>query len=107
MKFVISAIVVLAVVAVAQSSVIGLAGPGSIAVQASVANGPQAAVNVHTIPNIVAVQNVAGVVGVAPIAVAGPATYVAQNRGVVHVAPLEGHVQSAVSLNLQAAPGTA
>lgn len=33
-------------------------------------------------------------------------SYVAANRGSVHVAPLAGHIQSAASINLQPAPGT-
>ncbi|XP_055838572.1 adult cuticle protein 1-like [Episyrphus balteatus] len=105
MKFAIFVTVVFALATVAQSSVIpviAVGGPGSIAVQASAVHGPHAAVAVQTIPHIVAVP---AAVAVAPV-VAGQATYVAQNRGVVHVAPLDGHVQSAVSLNLQAAPGT-
>lgn len=33
-------------------------------------------------------------------------TYVAQNRGAKHVAPLVGHIQSVKSTNEQPAPGT-
>lgn len=45
-----------------------------------------------------------------PIAIAiapAPATYTAINRGTIHTAPLPGHVESAASVNLEAAPGTA
>lgn len=47
------------------------------------------------------------VVAAPPITiVAAQGTYVAQTRGAVHVAPLEGHVNSAASVNLEPAPGT-
>ncbi|XP_059617477.1 adult cuticle protein 1-like [Phlebotomus argentipes] len=49
----------------------------------------------------------------APLAYAAPApilahegSYVAANRGSVHVAPLPGHLHSASSINLAPAPGT-
>ncbi|XP_037926346.1 adult cuticle protein 1-like [Hermetia illucens] len=43
---------------------------------------------------------------VAPAVVAAQGSYVAQTRGAVHVAPLDGHANSAASINLQPAPGT-
>lgn len=71
-----------------------VAAPGAVAVHAAV-------------PAIASpVQIVSGPV-VAPVVVPAPSgTYVAKTRGAVHVAPLPGHVQSAVSANLQPAPGT-
>ncbi|KAM7351795.1 adult cuticle protein 1-like [Cochliomyia hominivorax] len=41
-----------------------------------------------------------------PVVVAAPATYVAQTRGAVHAAPLEGHLNSVANLNVAPAPGT-
>lgn len=54
------------------------------------------------------VQIVSGpAVVAAPVVVPAPTgTYVAKTRGAVHVAPLPGHIQSAVSANLQPALGT-
>lgn len=33
-------------------------------------------------------------------------TYIAQNPGAIHIAPLLGHAESVIASNLQAAPGT-
>lgn len=38
--------------------------------------------------------------------VAGAASYVAQTRGAVHAAPLEGHTNSVANVNIAPAPGT-
>lgn len=42
----------------------------------------------------------------APVVGAGPGTYVAQTRGAVHTAPLDGHLSSVANVNLAPAPGT-
>ncbi|XP_055921087.1 adult cuticle protein 1-like [Eupeodes corollae] len=42
----------------------------------------------------------------APIVVPSEATYVAKNLGIEHIAPLPGHSLSALSLNLEPAPGS-
>ncbi|XP_055685547.1 adult cuticle protein 1-like [Lutzomyia longipalpis] len=42
----------------------------------------------------------------APALIAHEGSYVAANRGSVHVAPLPGHINSASSINLAPAPGT-
>ncbi|XP_055712175.1 adult cuticle protein 1-like [Phlebotomus papatasi] len=42
----------------------------------------------------------------APVPVVAEGSYVAANRGSVHVAPLPGHLNSASSINLAPAPGT-
>ncbi|XP_023296361.2 adult cuticle protein 1-like [Lucilia cuprina] len=41
-----------------------------------------------------------------PIVAAAPASYVAQTRGAVHAAPLEGHLNSVANINVAPAPGT-
>lgn len=43
---------------------------------------------------------------VVPVVAAAPATYVAQTRGAVHAAPLEGHLNSVANINVAPAPGT-
>lgn len=42
----------------------------------------------------------------APVVGAGPGTYVAQTRGAVHTAPLDGHLTSVANVNVAPAPGT-
>ncbi|XP_037814663.1 adult cuticle protein 1 [Lucilia sericata] len=70
-----------------------IAAPGAVAVHAAVPSPVQ----IVSGPAVVA----------APVVVPAPTgTYVAKTRGAVHVAPLPGHIQSAVSANLQPAPGT-
>lgn len=41
-----------------------------------------------------------------PVVAAPAATYVGQTRGAVHVAPLEGHLNSVANVNVAPAPGT-
>lgn len=85
----------------AQSSVL----PWHLPLSYTAVHGPTvlaaapAAVEVVHAPAAVAVAP-----AVVPVAVEG--SYVAKTRGAVHVAPLPGHANSAVSVNLQPAPGT-
>ncbi|CAD7079321.1 unnamed protein product [Hermetia illucens] len=114
MKFVI-AVVMLALAAGAQSGYVPLpylasplsytavsgpgyyaAAPGAVAVHAS------PLVSAYSAPAITAYSAPV----VAPAVVAAEGSYVAQNRGAVHVAPLPGHLNSAASVNLEPAPGT-
>ncbi|XP_055375603.1 adult cuticle protein 1-like [Condylostylus longicornis] len=111
MKFVI-AVVMLALVYGAQSSVVPLSytavhGPTLLAA------APAAPVIVasHPVATVLAAAPAPAAVAVHPVAVAAPViaaegTYVAQTRGAVHVAPLAGHANSASSVNLEPAPGT-
>ncbi|TMW50584.1 hypothetical protein DOY81_004319 [Sarcophaga bullata] len=99
MKFAI-VVVLVALALGANASII----PGTVVV------GHPGAVAVHAgvVPALSPVQIVSGpAVVAAPVVVPAPVgTYVAKTRGAVHVAPLVGHVQSAVSANLEPAPGT-
>ncbi|XP_037926527.1 adult cuticle protein 1-like [Hermetia illucens] len=108
MKFVVVAIVLAAVFGVECSVIIpglsytAVSGPGIIAAAPGIATirGPAVA------PLSVAIASpVVAPAVVAPV-VAAQGSYVAQTRGAVHVAPLEGHANSAASINLEAAPGT-
>ncbi|XP_017493535.1 PREDICTED: elastin-like [Rhagoletis zephyria] len=59
------------------------------------------------IPGISLSQGPLGAAIASPIALGGgPGVYVAKTRGAIHTAPLEGHINSATSVNLAPAPGT-
>ncbi|XP_036328163.1 adult cuticle protein 1-like [Rhagoletis pomonella] len=59
------------------------------------------------IPGISLSQGPLGAAIAGPIALGGgPGVYVAKTRGAIHTAPLEGHINSATSVNLAPAPGT-
>ncbi|XP_055849796.1 adult cuticle protein 1-like [Episyrphus balteatus] len=92
MKFVIAAVVLLAVTMGVQSSVILGAGP-------TLQQGPIVIGWGASVP-VAANIDVASIVGVPG------ATYVAKTLGAVHAAPLPGHTQSAVAVNVNPAPGT-
>lgn len=101
--------VVVALIALALGSNASII-PGAVVVGhpgAVVAAHGAVAVHPHVVPAS-PVQIVSGpAVVAAPVVVPAPTgTYVAKTRGAVHVAPLPGHVQSAVSANLEPAPGT-
>lgn len=73
--------------------------------------GAPAAVTIQSNPPVISPAVIASPPAVVAVQAAasgahGGGTYVAQNRGAVHVAPLIGHVVSATSSNLQAPPGT-
>ncbi|XP_037924694.1 adult cuticle protein 1-like [Hermetia illucens] len=111
MKFA-TVVVILAAVVGIECSVIAL-GPG---LSYTAVSGPTlvaAAPGIATIrgPAIGAIAPAAVAIApapavVAPAIVAAQGSYVAQTRGAVHVAPLDGHANSAASINLQPAPGT-
>lgn len=68
-------------------------------------HGP-ALVHGHNVVASHVVHGVHGVHGVHDLGHHHQASYVAANRGSVHVAPLAGHVHSVSSSNLSPAPGT-
>ncbi|XP_055905495.1 adult cuticle protein 1-like [Eupeodes corollae] len=101
MKFAIVAVVLFALTIMqVQSSIILGLGPvaGPTLQQGPIVIGWGASVPV-AVPSPIAVD-VSSVVG------APGATYVAKTLGAVHAAPLPGHTQSAVAVNVDPAPGT-
>ncbi|EDW03479.1 adult cuticle protein 1 [Drosophila grimshawi] len=76
----------------------GWGAPAAVAVHASAAPWGVSAPGWHGgVPGIALAQGPAG---------GHEGVYVAKTRGAVHTAPLAGHVNSATSVNLAAAPGT-
>ncbi|XP_067624090.1 adult cuticle protein 1 [Eurosta solidaginis] len=102
MKFAVSVVLCALALGAAHCSVIPyILAPGSVAVHASaIPTVVDASQPVQIITSPVVAP---AVVAVAPV----EGTYVAKTRGAVHVAPLPGHAQSAASVNLEPAPGTA
>lgn len=79
--------------------------PAVVAVAAAPAVVKAPVVTVAAAPAVVKAPVVALPV-VPPVVAAPGGTFVAKTRGAVHVAPLEGHVHSVASVNLEPAPGT-
>lgn len=110
----------------AQSSVLPFAAPypyffGAVHAPAAVAVAHPGPYQVVSGPAVVKTPAVVATVAAAPAVVKAPVvalpvvppvvaapggTFVAKTRGSLHVAPLEGHVKSVASVNLEPAPGT-